>query len=228
MNKNLIIVPAGDSSLHPHWISGECNFDLIIIYYGKSEKVFEEYKSHSLDCINKKGEKWQLIHDYIKSNFDKLKQYEYIWFPDDDLMSNSEDINVLFNTNKEHSLSLSQPSLDGYVSYEIEKKVQGSKLRFTSFVEIICPLMSFDTMCWLLDYFIVNESGWGMDYLWAKLLGNPVDKIAIIDIITVTHTKPIAENYKGRFKKEPMVELQELFRKHKLSFYQVVHSQINI
>ena len=67
-----------------------------------------------------------------------------------------------------------------------------------------------------------------MDYLWVKLLGNPVDKIAIIDIITVTHTKPIAENYKGRFKKEPMVELQELFRKHKLSFYQVVHSQINI
>lgn len=228
MNKNLVMVPAGDSSLHTHWISGNCNFDLIIIYYGNSEDVYNEYKTQSLDCVKNKGEKWHLIHNYIKNNFDKIKHYEYIWFPDDDLLSNSDDINTLFNTNKEYELSLSQPSLDGYVSYDIEKKVEGSKLRFTSFVEIICPLMSFDTMCWLLDYFIVNQSGWGMDYLWAKLLGNPVDKIAIIDIITVTHTKPIAQNYNGRFKKEPMVELQELFHKHKLSFYQVVHSQINL
>lgn len=228
MNKNLIIVPAGDTSLHHHWISGNCNFDLIIIYYGTSNEVFDKYKDQSLDCIQKKGEKWHLIHHYIKNNFDKLKNYEYIWFPDDDLLTNPEDIKTLFEVNKEYNLSLSQPSLDGYVSYDIEKKVDGSKLRFTSFVEIICPLMSFDTMCWLLDYFIVNQSGWGMDYLWTKLLGNPVDKIAILDIITVTHTKPIAQNYNGRFKKAPMVELQELFKKHKLTFNQQVYSQINL
>lgn len=228
MNKNLIIVPAGDSSLHPHWVSGNCNFDLVIIYYGNSQEIYDEYKNQSLECIRKKGQKWVLIHDYVKSNFEKLKQYEYIWFPDDDLLSNTEDINTLFDINKEYSIYLSQPSLDGYVSYDIEKKVIGSKLRYTSFVEIICPLMSFDTVCWLLDYFMVNESGFGMDYLWAKLLGNPVDKIAIIDIVTVTHTRPIAQNYEGRFKKEPMVEMEELFKKYKLSFYQVVHSQINI
>lgn len=220
------MVPAGDSSLHTHWISGNCNFDLIIIYYGNSEDVYNEYKTQSLDCVKNKGEKWHLIHNYIKNNFDKIKHYEYIWFPDDDLLSNSDDINTLFYTNKEHELSLSQPSLDGYVSYDIEKKVEGSKLRFTSFVEIICPMMSKNTCFNLLETFIVNESGWGLDYLWPKLLGYSQDKIAIIDKVEVEHTRPVGSNYSNRFKKEPMQELNELFRSHNLGFYQTVYKTI--
>jgi hypothetical protein len=226
MNKNLVMVPAGDSSLHTHWISGNCNFDLIIIYYGNSEDVYNEYKTQSLDCVKNKGEKWHLIHNYIKNNFDKIKHYEYIWFPDDDLLSNSDDINTLFYTNKEHELSLSQPSLDGYVSYDIEKKVEGSKLRFTSFVEIICPMMSKNTCFNLLETFIINESGWGLDYLWPKLLGYSQDKIAIIDKVEVEHTRPVGSNYSNRFKKEPMQELNELFRSHNLGFYQTVYKTI--
>ena len=220
------MVPAGDSSLHTHWISGNCNFDLIIIYYGNSEDVYNEYKTQSLDCVKNKGEKWHLIHNYIKNNFDKIKHYEYIWFPDDDLLSNSDDINTLFYTNKEHELSLSQPSLDGYVSYDIEKKVEGSKLRFTSFVEIICPMMSKNTCFNLLETFIINESGWGLDYLWPKLLGYSQDKIAIIDKVEVEHTRPVGSNYSNRFKKEPMQELNELFRSHNLGFYQTVYKTI--
>ncbi len=228
MKNNLIIVPSGDYSLHHNWISGNTNFDLVIIYYGDSEEKFNEYSNQSVHCVRKKGQKWHLISEYITNNFNNISNYEYFWFPDDDLLTNTEDINLYFDTIKENSLWLSQPSLSGYVSYEIENKVVGSKLRFTNFVEIICPSMDKKTVFKLINYFTMNESGWGMDYLWPKILGYPVDKIAIVDIITVEHTKPVGVNYNGRFTKEPMQELQELFYKYNLTFNQQIYSSIQI
>ena len=67
-----------------------------------------------------------------------------------------------------------------------------------------------------------------MDYLWPRLLGYPKDKIAIIDLVTVKHTNPIGETYEGRFSKEPMQELQELFFKYNLTFNQQTYSGISI
>jgi hypothetical protein len=228
MKKNLIIVPSGDNSLHQNWISGDTNFDLVVIYYGDSQEKFKEYKEKSIDCVNKKGHKWFLIYDYIVENQEKISEYDFFWFPDDDLMSNTENLNIFFNLIKENSLWLSQPSLDGYVSYPIELKVANSKLRFTNFVEIICPAMDRNTLTKLIGSFKENESGWGLDYLWPKLLGYPIDKIAIIDTVTVTHTRPVGGNYSGRFKKEPMTELSELFAKYGLSFNQTVISTVKI
>lgn len=228
LKKNLIIAPAGDKSLHKHWISDHQEFDLVLLYYGNSDEKVEEYKKDCLIIEKKKLEKWHLMSYFVKNNLDFVRNYETIWFPDDDMMSNCEDINKLFSLHKKHNLLLSQPSVKGYVSYDIEKKIEGSVLRFTNFVEIFCPMMSLDCLMWLLESFGINESGWGMDYLWPKLLGYPKNKIAIIDMITVEHTNPIGETYKGRFKKEPMKELTELFAEHKLTFNQQTYSQINL
>jgi hypothetical protein len=224
--KNLVIVPAGDNSLHTKWDEDEKNYDLIVLYYGSNEDIFNEYKKNSKDCVKVSGHKWHLISKYILSNLKEIEKYDYVWFPDDDLLSNVKDINNLFEINKEYSLWLSQPSLSGYVAYEIEKKVDNSLLRFTNFVEIICPLMSIETLKKLVFYFNINESAWGLDYLWPKLLGYPKDKIAIIDNVTVEHTRPIRGDYNNRFKKEPMQELKEVFQKYNLSFNQTIFSNI--
>lgn len=228
MKKNLIIVPAGENSLHPNWVTDNINFDIIVLYYGKSEIKFNEYNKNSKDCIKVEGQKWHLISDYILKNLKKIKDYDYFWFPDDDLLSNGKDINNLFEICRNNNLWLCQPSLDGHVSYEIEKKVPNSLLRFTNFVEIICPMMSLETLLKLVFYFNINESGWGLDYLWPKILGYPKNKISIIDLVTVTHTKPIGGNYKNRFKKDPMQELNEVFAKYDLNFNQQIYSKINL
>ena len=98
----------------------------------------------------KKLEKWHLMSHFIKNNLDLIKKYETIWFPDDDLDTNCDDINKLFEIHKKYNLLLSQPSVDGYVSYDIERKVENSILRFTNFVEIFCPMMSLPCLMFLL------------------------------------------------------------------------------
>ena len=228
MKKNLIIAPAGDNSLHKKWISDNQSFDLVLLYYSNSDEKFEEYKKDCMIIEKKKLEKWHLMSHFIKNNLDLIKKYETIWFPDDDLDTNCDDINKLFEIHKKYNLLLSQPSVDGYVSYDIERKVENSILRFTNFVEIFCPMMSLPCLMLLLNTLGINESGWGMDYLWPKLLGYPKDKIAIIDLVTVKHTNPIGETYEGRFSKEPMQELQELFFKYNLTFNQQTYSGISI
>lgn len=225
-NKNLIIVPSGDNSLHNNWLGENNNFDLIIIYYGDSDEIFEKYSKECKMIIRAKGQKWHLIHDFISENDEVVSNYEYIWFPDDDLDSNSESLNNLFDINLQFKLWLSQPSLDGYVSFDIERKVENSILRFTNFVEIICPMMNYKTLKTLLKFFNVNESGWGLDFLWPKVLGYPSNKIAIIDNVTVIHTRPVGSDY-SRFKKTPMDELNELFHKHNLTWSQHTYTTIN-
>lgn len=228
MKKNLVIVPAGDDSLHLEWIKDTTNFDIIILYYGNSENVFLNYEKNVKKCVKMKGQKWQLLTDYILKNLGEIETYDYFWFPDDDLLTNTNDINKIFDICKNYDLWLCQPSLDGHVSYEIEKKVSGNLLRFTNFVEIICPMMSLNTLMKLVFYFNINESGWGLDYLWPKILDYPTNKISIIDDVTVTHTKAVGSDYSKRFKKEPMQELNEVFQKYNLSFNQQIYSKISL
>jgi hypothetical protein len=226
MKKNLIIAPAGDNSLFIDWLGENQSFDVCTIYFGDSDEIFNEYKKNSKFCIKNKGQKWHLIYSFIKENINNISQYDFFWFPDDDLKTNVNDINTIFEISKKYDLELCQPSMTGHVSYQIERKVENSLLRFTSFVEIICPMMSKNTCFNLLETFIINESGWGLDYLWPKLLGYSQDKIAIIDKVEVEHTRPVGSNYSNRFKKEPMQELNELFRSHNLGFYQTVYKTI--
>jgi hypothetical protein len=226
MNKNLVIVCAGDLSLHNKWLDESKNFDLAIIYYGNSDEIASQYENHSSFFVKQKGHKWHMIKNFIKNNYNIIKNYNYFWFPDDDILSDVISVNSLFEINHNFKLSLSQPSLCGYVSYEIEKKQPNTILRFTNFVEIICPVMDFKTMMLLLDTFDLNESGWGLDYLWPKMLGTPTNKIAIIDEITVEHTRPVGGDY-SRFKKTPTHELNELFAQHNLSFNQQTFLAIN-
>lgn len=227
MKKNLVVCPAGDNSLHPNWINGNPEFDLALLYYGNNDEILENYKNNSKILIKKKSEKWHLIKFFIENNLEFIDNYDYIWFPDDDLDIKCEDINKLFDTHKKYNLKLSQPSVSGFVSYDIERKVNNSILRYTNFVEILCPLMSKECLNTLMDTFTINESGWGMDYLWVKKLGNPIDKIAIIDEVTVEHTKPVGGDYSGRFSRSPMDEFIELMSVNGLNANQMIYFQIS-
>jgi O-methyltransferase/8-demethyl-8-(2,3-dimethoxy-alpha-L-rhamnosyl)tetracenomycin-C 4'-O-methyltransferase len=51
------------------------------------------------------------------------------------------------------------------------------------------PCFSQEAFQKCVDTFAKSVSGWGIDLVWPKLLGLPSDKIAIIDTVTVKHTK---------------------------------------
>jgi hypothetical protein len=187
---NLVIAPAGDNSLHFEWIKGNPNFELVLLYYGDNIDVAKSYTNHTPHVYASKGFKWWLIKSFIEENFDWVNQFNYIWFPDDDIRIETEEINKLFNIAKQYDLWLCQPSLLGYASHQITLPQENSLLRYTNFVEVMSPLMSLKTLLKLKESFDINYSSWGLDGIWSYMLGDPQDKIAIIDSIKMNHTKP--------------------------------------
>lgn len=224
--KNLIISPTGDESLFEGWYDNE-NFDLVFLYYSNSEEKFNELKTKHKYVYKVTGEKWKITKNFIESNLDFIKNYDTFWFPDDDIKCDVESVKELFNTHNEYGLSLSQPSVVGFTSHKITNPQENSILRFTNFVEIMCPVMDIKTLMILLETFNMTESGYGLDLLWPKMLGFPVDKISVIDKVIVEHTKPVGGSYVGRFKIPPINELHFILNKYGLSFNLIEYSKVN-
>ena len=187
---NLIIAPAGDKSLHKEWLKGNPEFDLVLLYYGDNKDIAKSYTQDTSHVYASKGFKWWLTKAFIDSNLEWVSKYEYIWFPDDDLLIDTANINRLFQIAKQYKLSICQPSLLGHASHQVTLPQDNYFLRYTNFVEVMAPCMDLDTVMKVKKTFDANYSSWGYDHAWPYLLGYPKDKIAIIDIVRMVHTKP--------------------------------------
>jgi hypothetical protein len=99
----------------------------------------------------------------------------------------------MFDAVHAHHLWLAQPALapGSHVSHHITQQVSGVRLRYTSFVEVMCPLFSRSGLARLAHSFRESVSGWGLDFLWPYLLGYPKDRIAVLDETPVLHTRPV-------------------------------------
>jgi hypothetical protein len=225
MNKYLIISPLGDKSICETWLQSTPNFDTVFLYYGDNLTTPEYYLKYTPHVYAAKGTKFSLIKAFIQDNLEFISQYSYIWLPDDDVKIFTEEINRLFKFADKWNLSICQPSMDGYVSHEITKPVKGNLLRYTNFVEVLAPLFNLNSLLKIYETFDENYSSWGFDYLWAYLLGYPQDKIAIIDDIVMTHTKPVGQDY-SHFPREPWDEMRELLFKYNITKQEINYSQI--
>jgi hypothetical protein len=209
MKKYLVISTVGDESLHSEWIAGDSNFDLILLYYGNNNEIVKNYTNQTPHVYAAKGEKYHLLKSLILSSPELISEYKYIWLPDNDVSISTENINKMFEIAEQYDLYLAQPSMKGYVSHQITLPQPGNLLRYTNFVEILAPLMNLETLMLCKDTFDENYSGWGYDFLWPYMLNYPKDKIAIIDSIVMTHTKPIGTNY-SRFPIHPRFEAEAI------------------
>lgn len=196
MNKNLVICCAGDNSLHKNWLLGDKpEFDLVLLYYGDAKE--NEYSKDCIKLVKEKGFKFQLKEKFINSNWDLIKQYEYICFSDDDLLCQSNCFNNLFKRMKEYDIWMAQPALtwDSYINHPHLKQDKSSILRYTSFVEIMVFAFKLEILDKIKFSITDNYSGWGFEYVWYHLLGYPKDKFAIIDEYPIKHTKPFTGKY---------------------------------
>lgn len=214
MGKNLVISTVSNTSLHHLWTPSH-NYDSFLIYYDEGTG----YKGQSTFYQRAKGYKYHLIKDAVE-NLPNLFEYDYIWLPDDDIATNSEDICSLFEYMEEYKLHLAQPSIMGYYGVDITLHQKGSKIRFTNWVEIMCPCFSLKALLECKQSFKENNCGWAIERIWNRLLGHPKNKIAIIDDVIVIHTRPVltGDTYKG--KENPLEfalsEVDFLFKKWNL------------
>jgi hypothetical protein len=192
MSKNLVIAAVGDSSLHNKWIEskGFKSFDVFLIYYGfLKDRYFSDCEYYSQE----KGYKFPLIYKHLHHTKIHTK-YDYFWLPDDDILASTADINLLFQLMKS-GFYIAQPSIkkECHHTWPHTTCQQGKVARMTKFVEIMCPAFSYEALEEFLPHFNETKTGWGLDYLWSTRAVEANKKMAIFDIVSVSHTRKMGE-----------------------------------
>jgi hypothetical protein len=105
----LLLVRAGDKSLHRNWIdaNSERKFDLLVSYYGAQVGRYRDDGEfyHALA-----GPAWPTYHAIMRDNPQLRESYDYVGFADDDLDADTATWNALFAFCERQGFDLAQPS----------------------------------------------------------------------------------------------------------------------
>jgi hypothetical protein len=205
--KNLLITTIGKYNfLHAWSCGGIRNYDVITIDYTK-EPTF----------------KYPGIYKMLQS----LPEYDYYWMPDEDIYLNEDGINELFKTAAKYHLDLFQPSVEksltSFPSWPMFIHQEGLEMVPMPFIEIMCPGFSKEGLLRCVDTFPRSNSGWGLDIIWAKLLG--YQNMGIVNSVVVKHTRtPMnGSNLYGILKEPPSVEMNKLLKEYNVMMIPYVH-----
>lgn len=187
--KNCVISAVGCNSLHRKWLDGEPNFDLHLIVYDDS---MEKFRSDTKYIYHLKGYKLKTVYQYLSTHPELQEQYDYFFLPDDDILMEASTINKLFDSMRRYHLKIAQPALTmSYYSWPHTLKDKYCKLRYTNFIEMMVPCFSKEALGKVLFTFNENETGWGTEAHWPLLINAEQKDIAIIDEVSVVHTRPV-------------------------------------
>ncbi len=197
--RNLVVLRADERSLHTAWPADvqdiDRNWDLCVSFYGATENFppadFAEF--HVRQAADRKFPAlYKLFHTESP-----LWDYDYVMFPDDDLMMSRLDLNNVFEICREHRLDLAQPALtaDSFWGQQITLQQPNTLLRYVSFVESMMPIFSIQALRLCAPTFRRAVIGWGLDCIWPSLIGSHASRVAIIDLVAVRHTRPVGSGY---------------------------------
>ncbi len=191
--RNLVLMRAGDHALFPFWRASESRtWDLAVSCYGEGTPDWgQDY------FVAEKGPKWRPIHRWVTANPQWFDQYDYFWFPDDDIMTDWQTVETLFALCRRYRLQLAQAALtpESHIWHAVTRRQPGALLRYTNFVESMVPVLSAPALRLCLPVLAEDSRfGWGIDWVMPKLLGYPPAGIAIVDACAVTHTRPARIN----------------------------------
>jgi len=187
--RTLVVVRCGDDSLHHKWLSNNRTWDLAVSSFSRDlERPYPE-----ADFVHRRqGGKWDGLFDFFASFPQTLEAYDYFWFPDDDLAATPSDVEGTFEAMRRYGLALAQPSLskDSYLSHLITLSNPAFEYRNVNFVELMAPALSRSLLRAVLPLLASTRSGFGLDFIWQRLVDDPRRQVAIIDSVSVTHTRP--------------------------------------
>jgi hypothetical protein len=216
LRRNLVILRAGDASLHPGWLDAPArDFDLFVSYYGSTPG---RHRDTADFYESRKGPKWPGIEAVLRAHGELLSCYDAFWFPDDDLEASGARIDRMFAFFHAYQLSLAQPALtrDSYHTWDTLLQEPGCHIRYSGFVEVMAPIFSREALgvCW--PTFGESRSGWGLDWLWPTLCRQAgLAGIAVIDATPVRHTRPVGgELYRNHPDLDPRAEARRLLKKY--------------
>jgi hypothetical protein len=224
--RNLLVVRAGDQSLHPGWLAGaeSRNWDLLVHAFGNTCPWADEEGVEIVRAVAEdiEGPKMRAVHSLFESRKRFFLGYDYVCFADDDLQATAATWNQVFELCAQYELQYAQPALthDSFMGHwTITMENRAFQLRYTNFVEVMCPVFSRSFLETCAPTFVENVSGYGLDLLWSSWVSSP-QRIAILDACPVKHTR---KTFSGHLYKmlagkgvDPNRELIDLIQRWKL------------
>ena len=218
--RNLLVLRAGDRSLHPGWLALESanrNWDLHISYFGNRPDPFGALPG-GVSLSREKGPKYLGLADCFERHPHFLEHYDWIGCPDDDLEVAMGSWSQIFDIAAESGASIAQPSLDArsYFGHSVTLQRRHYRYRRTNFVEVMCPVFTRETLRDLLPLFRESKSSWGVDYVWSHLIASAGQRLVIIDAAALLHTREIGKGtqYNNGSDLSPHLERDEMLRKY--------------
>lgn len=190
--KALVFCRAGERSLHRRWLGDPATrgYDVWLdcwcdpaVWSGEAAKVVD----------GRGTTKWQRVARLLAEDPAAFAAYDVVWFPDDDLDVDAATVERFLALFRRHGLALAQPALtdDCFWSHELTVACPAFTLRYTNFVEVMAPAFSREALARCAEALALSKSGWGLDFAWPRLLGDPRDAIAIVDETPMAHTRPV-------------------------------------
>lgn len=199
----LVLTRAGRHSLHRRWLkgAGPRNFDLTVLAYDpRALDVDGDGVSHRLVP----GRKIAGYAEALRDLSPVLARYRAVALIDDDVETDADAIGRCFEIGTAHALRLWQPSLtwDSHVTYGATLRNPAFLLRHVNYVEMMCPFFETGFLRRAAPTFEMGLES-GIDLAWCSLAENPERAFAILDAVSVRHTRPVgarrAENgFHGR------------------------------
>jgi hypothetical protein len=219
--RNLLIVRAGDRSLHRYWLKGDRdrNFDLHLSYFGGKD-ISEIVHGLDVTATAEKGAKFPGLVECLSKLGSRTSQYEYVGFPDDDLYATCQTWNRFFEIIAELRPALAQPALhrSSFYTYAGLLQVPRFLARWTNLIEVMTPVFSSASLAKAVPLFSENISGWGMDFLWPELFRAEDHTLCVVDETPVLHTRAVRSgplyNVLGKNGNDPTDELDAFLSKH--------------
>lgn len=202
----LVFTSAGDRSNLDRWLEGTRNFDLWVTYYGDQNDRYSE----AGDIYNaRKGSKFQNLKFAYDTWPDLVGAYDAVMVMDDDVLISAKGIGRLFDLRQRLDLWILQPAFSplGKISWPITRVQWRCELRYTSYVEMTCPLFRRDKLDVFMSVYDPVLAGFGTDWWFLDVLGPDLEgKVAVVDRITCINPP---ERTKGGVREIDRLQSQE-------------------
>jgi len=192
--RNLIIAPAGARSLHRRWMGDPARRSYDVWLNGYDDEALARFAGDPVRVFDaRRTMKWQMMARHLGERRAEVLAYDAVWFPDDDLAIDAPAVELLFALVHGLGLWLAQPCLGegSHASHPVTLENRSFTVRFSNFVEVMAPVLSRHGVERCGPTFGDSVSGWGLDRVWPRMLGDPRDRIAVVDAVPMVHTQPV-------------------------------------
>ncbi|HMF49807.1 MAG TPA: hypothetical protein VK603_14240 [Candidatus Saccharimonadales bacterium] len=194
--ENLIVVRAGDSSLHATFFAGSDSprsWDLHVSYFGSAGAPAAVEGEDFTWSADGGSSKFPGLYTCFEKTPSFFEDYQYIAIPDDDIICTRDDWNTAFALAREYSVAACQLSLNArsFYSHDITLQRKGLRLRWATMIEPLAPIIRADILQKLMPIFALRGNMWAIDDALCELVIDTPNSLAILDAVSVVHTREV-------------------------------------